>query len=40
MTLLKATYNNVKSRDMVDCASNNVFSVDIVVRQCLVLSFL
>ena len=40
MTLLKATYNNVKSRDMVDCACNNVFSVDIVVRQCLVLSFL
>ena len=32
ITLVKATYYNVKSRDRVDCVSNNMFSVDIVVQ--------
>ena len=41
ITLVKATYDNVKSKDIQNqCECNNVFSVDIVVHQCLVLSFL
>ena len=40
IALVKVTYGNVKSQDRVDCECNNVFSVDNVVHQCLVLSFL
>lgn len=32
ITLAKATYYNVKSRDKVDCVCNNMFSVDIVLQ--------
>ena len=37
ITLVKAKYDNVKSREKVDCECNNVFYVDISVHQCFVL---
>ena len=40
ITLLKATYDNIKNSDMVYCVYNHAFSVDIVVHQFLVLSIL